>query len=154
MKLIIFVLVYFSLFACTIDSETNTNISQSNTNFDWLIGEWSRTNDANNKQTYERWVKISKYEYLGIGVTLENGDTVFKENLKIIKSANDWALEVRGVNEGVTPFNIISLSDKSFTSENRKNEFPKIIKYSLKNDTLCATISSDTVEVNFTFIKE
>lgn len=121
---------------------------------EWLIGSWIRTNENPNKQTFEEWEKISDKEYLGLGCTLEYSDTTFKENMRLVKLDNNWVLEVRGVNENMTPFVITSLSDSSFTCENEQNEFPKKIKYSICNNLLEAVISADSIEVLFTFVKK
>ncbi len=34
-------------------------------NFDWLLGDWQRSNEKAGMETYESWKKISSTEYLG-----------------------------------------------------------------------------------------
>ena len=54
-------------------------------NFDWLAWSWIRTNDKEGNITYEHWTKNSDIEYKGLGYTLQNSDTIFKEQLRLIK---------------------------------------------------------------------
>ena len=48
-------------------------------NFDWLLGKWKRLNDEVGKETFENWNKISLSKYLGIGFTMQRGDTIKRE---------------------------------------------------------------------------
>ena len=48
-------------------------------NFDWLVGDWIRTNGKASEQTYEQWQKISAEKYEGLGFTLVKKDTVGKK---------------------------------------------------------------------------
>ena len=110
--------------------------------FDWLIGSWIRTNDKEGNITYEHWTKISSVEYKGLGCTLQNSDTIFKEQLRLIK-----------INENPTLFLLTNQTENSFASENEFNEFPKIIEYSVHDKVLLAKISDGDTEISFTFEK-
>lgn len=138
-------LIIIALSAC--------NTTQT-TQFDWLIGSWERTNDSDGNKTYESWSKKSNTEYIGLGCTLKNKDTVFKENIHLIKIKEQWVFKVIGVNETPTIFKFISNTTSSFTFENPENEFPKRIKYSFDGENLKAIISDDNNEVPFLFKKE
>ena len=48
----------------------------STESFDWLVGEWQRTNEKEGRETFEMWNKVTDYEYSGFGVTLQDGDTL------------------------------------------------------------------------------
>jgi hypothetical protein len=120
-------------------------------NFDWLIGSWIRTNDKEGYLTHEHWTKISNMEYVGLGYTLQDQDTVFKERLRLIKSSTNWSLEVTGVNEHPTLFRLTNFSANSFECENKTNEFPKYIAYSLQDNILLAKISDEENEISFLF---
>ena len=122
-------------------------------NFDWLNGSWIRTNDEEGYSTYEHWTKNSNTEYLGLGVTLQNNDTIFKEELRLVKTAQDWNLEVSGVNENPTLFLLINQTENSFECENKYNEFPKNISYSRDDNILLAKISDGDREISFSFEK-
>lgn len=130
---------------------TQKNITRQN--FDWLTGSWIRTNDKEGNITYENWTKISSVEYKGLGCTLQNSDTIFKEQLRLIKIKKEWSLEVSGVNENPTLFLLTNQTKNSFASENEFNEFPKIIEYSVENNVLFAKISDGDTEISFLFKK-
>ena len=62
-------------------------------NYDWLIGSWIRCNDEEENSTYEHWMKNSSTEYTGLGCILQDGDTIIKENLRLIKTGEEWNLD-------------------------------------------------------------
>jgi len=119
--------------------------------FDWVLGNWERTNNSKGTKTYESWTKKSKDEYIGLGCTLKGKDSVFKENIRLIKLKDIWRFEVVGVNEAPTLFKFTSNTTNSFTCENQLNEFPKKISYSFDGENLKAIISDDTNEIPFVF---
>lgn len=123
------------------------------TGFDWLSGSWIRSNDQDGNITYEHWVKNSGTEYTGLGCTLHNGDTVFKESLKLRKTEDHWNYEVSGVNESTTLFLLTELTESSFECINDYNDFPKKITYVFKDNILKVVISDDDREVIFLFMK-
>jgi hypothetical protein len=110
-------------------------------------------NDRPGRNTFEHWTRISPSEYQGLGYTLRNGDTIFKEYLKLHADKGTWVFEVSGVNEDPTLFLVTNKARRSFTCENEKNEFPKIIEYTLVDKMLVARISGAGQEVLFSFEK-
>ncbi len=116
---------------------------------DFLIGTWERINDESNKKTYEIWKK----DFSGLGFTLRDKDTVFKEKLNIVTKKNNQYLKVTGVNQQPTFFVITTLTENSFTCENSQNEFPKKISYWLENETLNAKVANDDFAIDFVFKK-
>jgi hypothetical protein len=152
MKNIFAAFIFFISISCTENSNT---ISQNRpTNLDWLVGNWQRTNNQLGKQTFEHWIKESNGVYSGLGFTLQGLDTVFKENLRILKNDGHLFLEVTGVNENPTLFLFSNYSDSSFVCENEENEFPKKIEYSMSNNILTAIISDDSTLISFQFSKQ
>lgn len=151
MKYLLLIICGISLLSCG-EKQRNSehNLSPTPT-LDWLIGNWERTNDEEESQTHETWKKISDEEYLGISWTIENNDTVFKENLRVAKIKNQWNLEVTGVNEAPILFPITEFSKYSFISENEQNEFPKKIVYTQEDQNLKAVISDRENEITFLF---
>lgn len=121
--------------------------------FDWLLGDWKRMNDRPGRSTFEHWTRISSSEYRGLGYTLRNGDTIFKEHIKLHLDKGKWIFEVSGVNEDPTLFLVTRKAKSSFTCENDKNEFPKYIEYYLDGRKLKARIYGDGQEVEFSFEK-
>ncbi|MFT4568643.1 MAG: hypothetical protein ACI9FN_003612 [Saprospiraceae bacterium] len=130
-------------------------INHSIINLDWLLGDWIRTNDEEGSTTYEIWNKNSDMLYTGIGVSIaSNGDTIFREDLKIISMNDHWVFEVSGVNESPTPFTFQETEVQSFSVYNRKNEFPKFIKYWRDGSQLKAKVYNDNSNViDFSFNK-
>jgi len=108
-------------------------------------------NDRPGRSTFEHWTRISNSEYRGLGYTLRNGDTIFKEYIKLHLDKGKWIFEVSGVNEDPTLFLVTRTTRMSFTCENEKNEFPKYIEYFLDRRTLKAKIYGDGQEVLFSF---
>ena len=141
-------LILFALINISCSQRANSDV-----NFDWLIGSWLRNNDQESNLTYEHWIKNSDTEYTGLGCTLHKGDTVFKEHLSLIRTGDNWMLEVSGVNENPTPFLMISHTESSFECENKQNEFPKNIAYSMEDDLLYARIFDEDTEITFLFEK-
>lgn len=120
--------------------------------FDWLIGNWRRTNDQEDKSTYETWQKKSDSEYSCFSYTLQNKDTIWQEKVQLIKSGEGWRYDVRG--EGETKpskFKLTTIEKTGFVCENQLNEFPKFIEYNRKEENLKAKIWSDEMEVFFEF---
>jgi hypothetical protein len=127
--------------------------------FNWIIGSWERIDDKPSKKTFEQWNATIDGKYIGYGHTIENGDTIFQENM-VIKadinlkqtSKNPYVLEVSGVNENPTIFRIEEMNEHSFTAVNLENEFPTHITYKIKNDTLIAQVSNKEMSIDFKFV--
>jgi hypothetical protein len=150
------ILIFFSLIliSCTHNKRKDHTLpseSLSGDNFEWLAGSWMRTNDQEGNQTFEHWIKNSDTEYTAMGCTLHKGDTIFKEHLRLIRTGDKWNLEVSGVNENPTSFLMISYTENSFVCENKQNEFPKHIAYSIQDGLLNAKIFDDDKEITFLF---
>ncbi|SHI32206.1 hypothetical protein SAMN04488096_101110 [Mesonia phycicola] len=127
---------------------------ESSVNYDWLVGNWTRTNGKKIEQTYEYWQRVTSEKYKGLGFTLVENDTVFKEELTLLKVNEDWVLRVEGVNEEAVDFLVTKTNVESFSAENKENEFPKVISYQLDQDLLKATISDDKNSIDFVFKQE
>lgn len=139
MKLFFKFLILTMIFSCT--------SQQKELKPTWLIGKWERMNNKPNTQTYEFW----NSDLSGIGVTLKEKDTTFKEILHIIHKNDSLFLKVTGVNESPTLFAFTQQNDTSFTAENRKNEFPKVIQYWISDKFLNAKVSNEKFSIDFTF---
>jgi len=126
----------------------------SDENFSWLLGSWQRVNEKEGQQTYEHWEKASKALYLGIGCTIKEGDTIWKENLALRKAGKNWNFEVKGKGESrPTVFVLTKIEKESFVCENPENEFPKVISYQKSTTGLSAIISGGGDDIAFEFIK-
>lgn len=121
-------------------------------NFDWLIGRWQRTNEGAGKETFEQWNKNSESEYVGMGCTLQGVDTIFKEDIQLIKSKNEWQFVVLQKNaSSPTIFSLSKMDANSFICENAENDFPKKIQYTSSGDKMIAIISGGGKEIPFEF---
>lgn len=130
--------------------EKSFNISKS---FDWLLGDWKRTNEQEGKETFEIWEKVSNKEYFGFGFTIQNSDTIWQENIKLIKGDTAWNFEVTGQGEmHPTIFRIMNIERERFDSENQENEFPKVISYFREGKKLKAVIARGDMEIPFEFV--
>ncbi|MCA0133917.1 hypothetical protein [Winogradskyella alexanderae] len=123
-------------------------------NFDWLLGKWKRLNEEEGKATFENWEKINETEYSGIGFTMQNGDTIKQENIRLIKVSNKWDIIVKVPEEieSVT-FNGLGHSENEFICENKEIDFPNRIKYWKNGNKLNASVSSPDIEIQFEFEK-
>ena len=126
--------------------------SSSTENFDWLLGKWQRTNEMEGRETIEMWSKVADSEYTGFGATLHDSDTVWYENIKLVKSKNLWKFEVTGQGDTTaTIFIVTKIEEGKFTCENDQNEFPKKIEYFRSGIALKALISGGDKEIIFNF---
>lgn len=123
-------------------------------NFSWLLGSWQRVNERDGKQTFEHWKQASKDLYLGMGCTLKEGDTIWKETIELRKLGKNWNFEVKGKGETKpTIFAITRIEKESFVCENPENEFPKLISYQKSITGLSAIISGGGPDITFEFKK-
>ncbi|MFT4737999.1 MAG: hypothetical protein ACI8QD_002277 [Cyclobacteriaceae bacterium] len=122
----------------------------------WLAGQWIRVDDSDSaRQTYENWSQLENGSLAGIGTTLSGVDTVWKEELLIIKRNNVTQLEVTGANDSsAVIFKLTELHKQQVIFENPTHDFPKSISYRRKADSLFAIVSGDGQQIPFTFIKQ
>lgn len=157
MRKLIYIVIIVSFISCKLEKQTIDNDTIELTQFDWLEGDWQRVNVKEELKTYEFWKQDSNIDdltYSGIGFTLQEKDTVFKEDLIIYFEEKHWNLVVTGVNEIPTVFKIEEFTNSSFTAVNLQNEFPTHIKYFINKDTLNAVVYKDSLHIEFKFIKK
>jgi len=141
MKKIIFLITIILISSCNTETKPQKP--------DFLLGKWIRTNDKPGSTSYEIWNK----NFTGLGFTLKEKDTTFKEILSIISINDTLTLKVEGVNETPTLFQFTSQTDSSFVAENPTHDFPKKIKYWLENKQLKAHVSNKEFGIEFVFEK-
>ena len=150
-------MILFNLLLSCKDSEPTDKLKDQKNlttiNFDWLLGNWKRANEEAGKETLEQWIKMNDTEYLGYGFTIQNQDTIWQENIRLIKLDSIWNFEVKGQGEDEpTIFRLTNIEKQSFDSENQENDFPKIITYFRNEHKLQAIISGESMEISFEFI--
>lgn len=146
MRLIICIFGLFILNSCSTKKELLEPI--------WLVGNWERINSEHPYKTYETWFLNNEKNLIGLGLTMKEKDTVFKEELSIISVNDSLYLQVIGVNENPTLFKFTQQTDSSFICENKLNDFPSKINYFLKNKKLNAIISNKETKIEFVFERQ
>ena len=152
-RIIVIAVSLFTLSCTSNKSEgTNKSASYNEYNFDFLLGEWHRTNDEEGKRTLESWKKENDSTYVGAGCTLNENDTIWQERMILSPIDGVWYLQVKMPGDvESTDFKMIDCDDNSFTCENKENEFPKTIKYWKTDQILNAEIADDEIKVPFIF---
>lgn len=114
-----------------------------------LEGKWADLSGDN--AFHEIWYK-AETGWLGTGLVLSKGDTVFIEHLSIEPKGDFWQYAVRidGQNDNLPVFFKASSQDATgFTFETRKHDFPQKIAYRFPgDDIMMITISgmeADTI---------
>lgn len=122
--------------------------------FDWLLGDWQRTNDLEGEQTYEHWKKSHDSLYSVHGYTLSGTDTVWQEWGQISRINNDWYFQAKlKLDTAYVLFLITEMTDTSFVCQNPEIEFPKIVKYFMHPEGLSAEVSAGDIKLPFEFVK-
>lgn len=141
MRTLVFLICLIFLFSCNTETKPQKP--------DFLLGKWVRTNDKPGNTTYEIW----NTNFTGLGITLKEKDTTFKEILSIISINDTLTLKVEGANETPTLFKFTSQTDTSFVAENPTHDFPTKINYWLENKQLKAHVSNKEFGIEFIFKK-
>lgn len=132
------------------DTKANEDVQH----FDWLTGNWKRTNEEKGKETFENWKKISASEYSGIGFTMQGNDTLSQEKMKLIQTDGVWNLLVIAPGEKkFTRFEVSHIGKEKFECKNDTLDFPKRIQYWKKGDKISALISGDEMKIIYEFEK-
>lgn len=110
-----------------------------NSDLDKWVGSWVA--DYEGGKFYEHWEKKSSELYEAKGYLVIQGDTVFRELLRVEKIGNHWAY-IAAINGGKpTLFPLKSVEDGKWTFENKEHDFPQRIIYHLQKDgTLYAVV--------------
>ena len=141
----IWVITFLALASC----------GNSQSDFDWLVGSWERTNGKPGTQTFESWEKIDAYTYEGISVVLRNNDTIYKEKATILKEQDTYYyIAEPQQNAEPTKFKITVFNNFSFKSENPEHDFPKEINYTRKGNTIIASILGNGKQIDYNFKKQ
>ncbi len=89
----------------------------------------------------------------GIGFTLQQHDTIFKEILSIVSKNGTSYFQVTGVNQKPTLFEIKDATENSIKGVNNNNEFPKEISYWMEEGYLKAKVANEEFAIDFVFQK-
>ena len=143
-KIIFFITILLFVSSCTPEP-----------GFDWIVGNWQRTNDKEGNQTFETWIKVNDTEYQGMGITINGSDTIFQEHIVLRQTTTpNWNFEVTGVADSLpTIFKFSKSGTQSVTFKNMENEFPTHIQYKKEGNQLKALIWAGEDKVEFEFEK-
>lgn len=159
MKKILILLIGVLIISCNHRNQESSNkapseLTQEAENFDWLLGEWVRLDEEDGKRTFENWQKNSETEYSGIGFTMQSGDTIKQEKIRLIKANGKWNLTVRTPDETkATIFKMIDHTESEFTCENKEIDFPNKIRYWKNGNKINASVSNAEMVIPFEFEK-
>jgi hypothetical protein len=148
MKQIITLLFILSLYAC---HPKNDKLNE----FSSLEGEWEKIEDMDEGTiTKEIWRSTKTGQWKGIGLTLENKDTIFLEHLSIIQE-DDWVYYVADVSHNPEPVKF-KWNEKSnpWRFENPNHDFPKFILYQTINNKMNVEIGDSIRSLSFHFEKK
>lgn len=152
MKELLLLLLVLVVSCKDIQKEKSKSEPINTVNFNWLLGEWQRTNEEPNMETFEYWKKANDSTFFGMGIRVQNKDTLFLEKMKLLKTKKDWNLKViTKEDDAPTVFKVINIAPNEFTCENPENEFPNKIHYFKEGDLLKAIISNEEMEILFQF---
>lgn len=152
-KITVTIMTALMIFSChPTDNKNVQNLYEEVENFDWLLGHWKRINEAGEKETFEIWEKLDERNYMGVGFTLLNADTISQEKMQISEQDGKWELTVKVPEESeVTVFPIIEEKNGGFTCANDFIDFPKQIKYWRNGDRINALVAGDSLKIEFEF---
>jgi hypothetical protein len=154
-KVSVLVIVFLLFMACSPHSvEGGSEASSELVSFDWLLGEWKRISESNERVTYEVWTKGEKLKYMGHGFVMEKNDTIWEEYMQLYKADSSWVLRVNTPgNDDLVQFEVTKFSDTSFLAQNELHDFPKRIEYHVTDSILKAVVAADTMAIGFEFEK-
>jgi hypothetical protein len=126
---------------------------------DWILGDW--TNISTETQSYEHWERTNDSTYLGLSVTMKDGDTIFAERMRLFEEKNRLKLYIETVGLEPNPvlFTELEGTTHPFTFVNPKNEFPSEIVYSRPEPNkihawVSGTINGEPQTIDFYFTRE
>ncbi len=141
------------LVACGAPEEEPVHLNVSN--FDWLVGEWTRTNEEPGMETHENWKKLNDSTYTAHSYTLKGKDTLWQEFTSLLPHEGGWFFRVKVPEKTAsTDFRLVEADETSFICENKRNKFPKRIQYKRNDEELQAEISGGSDNVVFLFKKD
>ena len=107
-------------------------------------GTWKMISDK--IEYYEEWRLINGSELIGIGFSIEEGDTVLSEELYVKKFADKWAYIALPVNQTITLFALSEYSENKFIFENEEHDYPQKIIYEFTADGKLNALTEGLIE--------
>ena len=135
---------------------TGVNLSQDKSITKLFPGKWMINIDKS--EYYEEWQLINETEMMGVGFSIEEGDTVLSEKLFLKKFGGIWAYVALPVNQTITLFALTEYSEKRFIFENDEHNYPQKIIYEFVSDSVLnaaveGKLDGELMRRDFSFIK-
>jgi hypothetical protein len=111
---------------------TVINYAQDESILKLFPGKWKM--DSEKTEYYEEWELINENEIVGIGFSIEEGDSVLSEQLYLKKFADVWAYVAIPANQKITLFALKEYSENNFIFENEEHNYPQRIIYEFISD--------------------
>ncbi|MBK8956194.1 MAG: hypothetical protein IPM34_11660 [Saprospiraceae bacterium] len=95
---------------------------------DWIVGIWKHKD----KELYEKWIRKSETEYIGIAYDLDMGFATVRENMRIFRQGNDsWFFEAKVKENDFKPVLFKWMPDPVIDLKfvNETHDFPNIVMY-------------------------
>lgn len=142
----IWLILGLCFYSCTLSNKESNDIAS-------LAGTWKRAMENEHEVAYEIW-KSEGDHLKGLGVVINNKDTVFVEDLRIFEDAGTLYYGAStSDNEEEILFKHSGVSDGYHVFENKEHDFPKFIKYKWNDSELHATVGDDNRQLEFIFTK-
>lgn len=112
------------------------------TSLGWIVGTWKSTNYQENQG--EIW-KASADGYLGRAWSVQAGDTIWSESMRILDKGDSLVLEVihpQATSGEPVYFKELYTSSQKFTFEKRDYDWPHFISYWVEDDLMKAHVGS------------
>lgn len=100
----------------------------------WMLGSWTQT--EGDAVSFENWDLMSDDHFVGHAYTMVGKDTVFQEQLEIIKEGEDiYYVATVSENEGPVRFKLTTSEEGVVIFENKAHDFPQMIDYRAVGDS-------------------
>ena len=134
------------------EKKLDTSPVENTFNPTWLIGDWERIGEKVGRRTFETWTQINEMHFKGLGCTLNDRDTIWREDIELMKNEFGWEFRVLQLGDSTpTTFKVTDFSPSSFVCENINNDFPKKIEYTFDGTNINAQISGGGPTIPFNF---
>ena len=108
----------------------------------WFIGKWE--NKSPEGIMTESWTMLNDSVYVGTSSYVEGEDTLFSEQIRLEQRGADifYIPVIEDQNEGKpTQFKLTLTGSQMAKFENPEHDFPQMVTYELKGDSMLAEIS-------------
>lgn len=133
------------VYSCENEVPTNTKEEKSKSRLekaDWLLGSWKGSSGGGTIS--ETWIKSGNNAYKAETYLVFGADTVFREYTRLNKAGNSLhcIITIPDQNEAKpVVFKLSKQEDDLLVFENQEHEFPQLIVYQRKQDSVIAEIS-------------